>query len=239
MSLTERLDRSFYPAVQDNWDDTLLRQRVLALLRPEHSLLDLGAGAGIVTQMDFRGFAATICGVDPDPRVTSNPFLSEGRVGLGNAIPYGDNSFDLVVADNVLEHLEYPVTVFAEVARVLKPGGHFVFKTPNRWHYMPLISQSTPTWFHQMYNRMRGRSGDDTFPTFYRANSPADVTAIAHRAGLEVTALELIESRPEYLRINPLSYAVGIAYERLVNGVDALRGARILLIGTVRKPMQG
>jgi len=35
--------------------------------------LDLGAGAGIVSQMNFKGIASRVCGIDPDERVLSNP----------------------------------------------------------------------------------------------------------------------------------------------------------------------
>jgi len=48
---------------------------------------DLGAGAGIVEEMDFRGHARRICGIDPDPRVVDSPYLDEGQVGVGESIP--------------------------------------------------------------------------------------------------------------------------------------------------------
>ncbi len=119
------MDAKFYPTSARNWDDSLFRDRIIMKLTPESTVLDLGAGAGIVSQMDFRGHAARICGVDLDSRVEQNPFLDEGRVADGQAIPYPDASFDLVFADNVLEHLADPVSVFLEVSRVLKPGGVF------------------------------------------------------------------------------------------------------------------
>ena len=50
------------------------------------------------------------------------PYLDEGRDGVGESIPYPDASFDLVFADNVLDHLPDPARVFAEVARVLRGG---------------------------------------------------------------------------------------------------------------------
>ena len=62
-----------------------------------------------------------------------------------------------------MEHLEDPETVFGEINRVLKPGGIFLFKTPNRRHYMPLIAQLTPYRFHQFINKLRGRDSEDTF----------------------------------------------------------------------------
>lgn len=59
-ALVEYLDRKLYPGVGNNWDDTLFRERILARLTPEMVVLDLGAGAGIVDRMNFRGKAAKI-----------------------------------------------------------------------------------------------------------------------------------------------------------------------------------
>jgi SAM-dependent methyltransferase len=230
------LDRRLYPGFQDNWDDELLREAILAHLAPGVRALDLGAGAGIVRQMNLRGSGATICGVDLDPRVMSNPHLDEALVGSAEAIPYPDETFELVFSDNVLEHLPDPERAFREVARVLKPDGTFVFKTPNRFHYMPLIARITPTWFHRIYNRMRGRRDVDTFPTRYRANSRGAVLRLAAAAGLEVDSIARIEGRPEYLRVSAPLYVVGILYERVVNRFEALAPFRILLLGTLRKP---
>lgn len=235
-SIVDRIDRRFYPGFQKNWDDWLFRGRILARMAPSAVVLDLGAGAGIVSQMDFRGRAAKICGVDLDPRVATNPLLDEGRVSDAGRIPYDDDSFDLVFSDNVVEHLSEPLEVFREVHRILKPGGVFLFKTPNKNHYMPLIARVTPHGFHQFVNRLRGRAEVDTFPTCYRANSLGMVRRLANSAGLEVEQIERIEGRPEYLRITWVSYLLGLAYERMVNAFEFLAPFRILLIATLRKP---
>ena len=187
-------------------------------------------------QMNFRGRAARVCGVDLDPRVVDNPMLDEGRVADGARIPYGDASFDLVFADNVLEHLDRPLNVFREVARFLKPGGVFLFKTPNRRHYVATIARLTPHRFHQRIIAMRSRVADDVFPTRYRANSRGDVQRLAKDAGLGVDRIELIEGRPEYLRIFWPAYLVGLAYERIVNATSALEGFRVILVGALVKP---
>lgn len=230
------LDRSLYPGVEGRWDDALFRERVLALLDPEHVVLDLGAGAGIVPHTDFRGRARRVCGLDPDPRVVANPHLDEGRVGVGEHIPWPDQTFDLVFADNVLEHLERPVAVLREVARVLKPGGRFVAKTPNTLHYMPTVARLTPTGFHRFVNRLRGRAEADTFPTRYRVNSPAALRRCARAAGLELARAELHESRPEYLRFNAATYLAGWLYERSVNASERLARFRLVLVATLEKP---
>lgn len=236
MSLVSAIDRLFYHSFQSNWDDEIFRRKVLGALTPDATVLDLGAGAGLVQAMNFRGLARKVCGVDLDPRVTANPFLDEGIVSDVGAIPYPDNSFDIVFADNVMEHLARPDEAFSEIRRVLRPGGRLLFKTPNRNHYMPLIARLTPHTFHQWFNRRRGRNEADTFPTCYRCNSRTQVRTLATRAGLLIEAIDLIEGRPEYLRITGLTYIFGMLYERLVNATSMLAGLRIVMIAQIRKP---
>jgi len=52
------------------------------------------------------------------------------RAGEITALPYGDGAFDLVLACDVIEHVENDRLAFAELTRVLKPGGVFVFSVP-------------------------------------------------------------------------------------------------------------
>lgn len=236
MGLIEWIDERYYAGFQRNWDDLYFRKLILEKLTPDAKVLDLGAGAGIVAQMNFRGYAARICGVDPDVRVIHNPYLDEGKQGSGEDIPYPDDAFDVVFADNVLEHLETPSMVFGEVARVLKPGGIFLVKTPNRRHYMPLIARMTPHGFHQWVNRKRGRKEVDTFPTRYLANTSMDLQCLAENAGLIVESIRLVEGRPEYLRFLAPAYVFGLLYERLVNSTEILAPFRILIVAVFYKP---
>jgi len=128
-----------------------------------------------------------------------------------------------------------PESVFAEVARVLKPGGKFLFKTPNAFHSMPLIARFTPHRFHAFINKVRGREHVDTFPTLYRANSSRRISALAFQAGMNVESIQHVESRPEYMRILAPLYLFGIMYERTVNVSQIFSQLRILLIGVVCK----
>ena len=237
MSLTTKtwLDRTLYPRTQNNWDDQSFREAVLGLLRMDNSLLDLGAGAGVVRQMNFKPECGRVAGVDPDPRVLENPNLHEALVGTGEAIPYPDSRFDVVISNNVLEHLERPAAVFREVSRVLKDGGVFLAKTPNRNHYVTLLARLTPTWFHKFVNRMRGRAEEDTFPTVYRANSARQLRRLAQAAGFSVVSIRAIEGRPEYLRSFGPLYLLGFLYERLVNASELFAPFRVVLIGVFRK----
>lgn len=234
-SVVEWIDSSWYSAYAKNWDDAMFRERIIAHIKPDSVVLDLGAGAGIVAQMNFTGLAQKVCGVDLDPRVVDNPMLHEGRVSDAGEIPWEDNVFDVVFSDNVFEHLDDPLSVYREVSRVLKPGGVLLFKTPNKWHYMPTIARLTPHGFHQFVNRLRGRAEADTFPTRYRTNTKGDVSRLAAEAGFAVERIERIEGRPEYLRMTWPTYLAGALYERVVNSTSILAPFRILLVGTLRK----
>jgi len=232
------MDRQLYPEYESNWDDTLFRAEVLKVLKPEHVLLDVGAGAGIVSQMNFRGVAQRVTGIDLDPRVASNPYLDDSMIAGAESIPYPDNAFDVVIADNTLEHFENPKLAFEEIARVLKPGGFFLAKTPNKWHYMPIIARITPHWFHESVGRLRGRMETDTFPTLYRSNTLRTISRHARCAGLRTKGFKLIEARPEYLRFAFPAYFVGWVYERIVNSTPALQSFRILIIAILQKPVK-
>lgn len=234
--LTSWLDRIAYPELTDNWDNRLFRDAVVECLPEAKDILDLGAGAGIVQELNVRGMGARVCGVDLDPRVLQNPFLDDARVGGAEDIPYPDRSFDLVFCNNVLEHLPDPGRAFREVARVLRPGGLFLAKTPNRWHYVALLAQLTPHRVHEVVNEWRGRQREDTFPTLYRANSAAALRRWSAAAGLDVARLRRVEGRPEYLRMTAPTYLVGLAYERIVNATELLAPWRVVLIATFRKP---
>ena len=107
----------------------------------------------------------------------TNPYLDEAKVQQppDYAVPYADNTFDIVFSNCVIEHITDARQFFGEVYRVLKPGGIFLAKTPNRHHYVPWLARLTPHWFHEFYNRVRGRETDDTFPTTYACNSRSDI----------------------------------------------------------------
>ena len=236
-SLVKWIDQRFYADYHQNWDDEMFRRALLDVVQPDWVALDLGAGTGLVRQMNIRGLVRKVCGVDPDPRVLSNAALDEAKVGIGEKIPFEDESFDLVFSDNVLEHIQTPVAAFREIHRTLKPGGVFLFKTPNRFHYVPVLAQLTPHRAHQFVNRLRGRASADTFPTHYLANTPATIRRLARKAHFSINELRLIEGRPEYLRMTALTYVAGLAYERLVNSVPPLSPFRVVMIGRLCKPI--
>jgi SAM-dependent methyltransferase len=238
MTYINTIDNKYYSNYKDNWDDRLLRQQVLKYVDGTSKVLDLGAGAGVVEEMNFRSQVGKVYGLDPDQRVLENPYLDEARIGVGEKIPYPDSTFDHVIANNLLEHLVSPEKVLLEVSRVLKPGGFFHAKTPNKYHYVSLIARITPHVFHEYVNVIRGRDRDDTFPTKYKLNTENDIKKYSNIADLEVCEIRHVEGRPEYMRVNTFTYILGCMYERVVNSSSLFRKLRVVLLVRLKKAPQ-
>jgi SAM-dependent methyltransferase len=232
MTTIEDLDRRFYPGYVDEHArfDTMIRR----CLEPGAVVLDAGAGRGIMYPYDYRSIVGRVAGVDTDPAVTENANLTDAAVADLTSLPYADGEFDVVFSKYVFEHLERPLAAMRELRRVLKPGGHLLIHTPNRWHYVALFATLTPTKFHVWFNEKRGRVGADTFPTRYRANSRQRLAALADAAGFRLVEVELLETKPDYLYFHPWAYRAGIAYERLVNRFDTLAGMRVQLLADLQ-----
>lgn len=101
-------------------------------------VLDLGCGFGGRTVRFAELGARTVTGVEVTQSTVEHARLfaaSHGaavdfRVGSGEAIPLGDASVDLVLMNDVMEHVVSPAAVLAETARVLRPGGRLVTVFP-------------------------------------------------------------------------------------------------------------
>jgi SAM-dependent methyltransferase len=108
--------------------------------------------------------------------VLKNSALAEAKVvAAGDPIPYPDESFDLVLADYVLEHVSEADApgVANEVLRVLRPGGWFAARTPNKWGMIGLGARAVPNRLHTRFlHRLQpGRKDEDVFPVEYHMNT--------------------------------------------------------------------
>lgn len=97
---------------------------------PGVRLLDVGAGQGALSaRLRDAGYAVSAC--DLFPEMFRIPGIECLGVDANGRLPYPDASFDLAIAVEVVEHLEGHRSFYTEVRRILKPGGAFVFTTPN------------------------------------------------------------------------------------------------------------
>ena len=158
--------------------------RVNALLDPSMTVLDFGAGRGaqLFDQSSryrnelskLQGKVKWLIGVDLDPAVTKNPFLDEAHVIDGeSSLPFAPDTFDLIYADWVLEHVVSPEKFVAMVHSVLKPGGWLCARTPNRWGMTGISANLIPNRLHDriLSGLQPDREARDIFPTMYRMNT--------------------------------------------------------------------
>jgi SAM-dependent methyltransferase len=103
-----------------------------ALLPRSGKILEVGCGTGGLLAAAAR-FGMDIEGTDIALRwlVVAQRRLDD--LGLSVPLPYADASFDAVVADSLLEHLDEPAAAFKEWSRVLRPGGTLLVWSPNRY----------------------------------------------------------------------------------------------------------
>ena len=106
----------------------------LADPRPGQRLLDVGCGNGAAPVHLARTFGLEATGVDVDPEQIEAAKTHAGGferasflVGDTTSLPFEDGAFDLVFTNKVTHHVPDWQGALAEMARVLKPGGHLVY----------------------------------------------------------------------------------------------------------------
>ncbi len=169
-------------------------------------ILELGCGGGLMAEEYARRGAFTV-GIDrsfPSLRVARHHAAAEGITieyvaTLAEELPFPDGAFDAVVTADTLEHVEGVERVIAEAARVLKPGGCFVYDTVNRtWRSRLLL-----VWLPQNIFRIAPPDTHD----YRKFVKPEELHALLTKYGLTNC-----ETRGLPLRRHPI--AAGLSYAR-------------------------
>jgi methionine biosynthesis protein MetW len=132
------------------------KHQILQLIepRPKGRLLDCGCGDGEFTvRLANRARVAEAYGVERvDERIAeaSDHGVIVTKADLNDPLPYRDHFFDIIHANQIVEHLINADLFLAEARRVLRPDGYAIFSTNNlaSWHNilsLALGMQPTPT----------------------------------------------------------------------------------------------
>ncbi len=158
-------------------------------------LLDVGCATGEYTDAMAPGFEQ-VDAIDIElDRLAVYAQHHPSNVSLHTqsvtSLEFADGTFDVVTMIEVLEHLPDTAVALSEIKRVLRPGGHLLLTTPNRWwpleqHGVPLGNRRLPgmampglTWVKPLHRRLC-RTG---------AFTRADLQALGDAAGLRLTGV--------------------------------------------------
>jgi SAM-dependent methyltransferase len=96
-------------------------------------ILDIGCGLGVYVRK-FREFSDRVYGIDIDAkRLREGARTTPGlMLSASETLPFRACTFDVVVLNEVIEHVRDDAATLAEALRVIRPGGHIVIYAPNR-----------------------------------------------------------------------------------------------------------
>lgn len=161
-------------------------EQVLTQLDLTGEILDFGAGRGNLTQrLQALGRFTSLTAIDIMSRPIGIDDLKWLTWDLNEALDIPDQSFDVIVSAEVIEHLENPRAVAREWFRLLRPGGTLVFSTPNNESWRSLVALL-----------LRGH-----FVAFSDSCYPAHITALL-RKDIEHILIEAGFSVPQFVFSN-------------------------------------
>lgn len=139
---------------------------------PGRRILDLGSGMG------GTSVALALAGAAPLAYEYNHAYCEIARLraarydialpvinGAGERLPFADRSFDMAICWDVVEHVQDPERLLAELARVLRPGGRVLLTVINRYAYrdphyhLPLLNwipRGLAEWLIERWGRSKG-----------------------------------------------------------------------------------
>ncbi len=177
---------------------------------------------------------ALTTGVDPDWQSLNEHRLPGIRrvAATSDSLPFSAQTYDLILASWILEHLPFPADTLQQVWRILKPGGAFIFITPNGRHPAAQLNRLLGRLAglqNILVEQLYGRDRVDTFPTYYRANTRERLYQLANQAGLQLVDLVTVPD-PTYLAFSPSMFRLARLIE---DNISASR--HIHLVGVMRR----
>ena len=209
--------RQRYRALNPQWQtsgDTYERT-VREAITKQTRLLDIGGGRGGLIEI-IHDQVATAAALDPDlPSLIDHRAPTVNRIcGVADTLPFADNSFDLITASWLLEHLDQPEAVFKEIHRVLDHNGKFIFLTPNFNHPLLITNYLLRPLQHTLIPLLYSRAEADTFPVRYKVNTPSRLHRVCERVGFTLELSFIAD--PTYTAFNDPLFNLSVTLEKLI-----------------------
>ncbi|MFH1175235.1 MAG: class I SAM-dependent methyltransferase [bacterium] len=184
----DEIVKKYYPEFKDV--GYFFKKYLEKYINSDSEILDIGCGRQAFGA-EFYKKAKKRVGVDPDQEaLNDNKLMDEKYCCDERNIPNSIGQFDVIIAQWVLEHMENPDKSFEEIERLAKPGGYFIFMTPNIYSPLILFSKICPIFLKKRFRGKLGIKEEDTYPTCYRANSAAKINQILIRNNFEKVELK-------------------------------------------------
>lgn len=137
-------------------------------------------------------------------------------VDLSVPLPFGDQSMDGVIATEVLEHLPNHSLVLSEISRILKPGGFFLFSTPNI-HRLNSRLGFALHGIHELAGATihGGQSSADLYSTHHNPVYFPVIHALLWQADLRIQQMAYTRANPSSWLALPLFYPLNALLVRL------------------------
>jgi len=204
--------------------------------------LDLGCGWKIFPEgkleqeKQLLASCGLVVGMDGDfPAIAKHRSLTHRVCGDIEAhLPFQNECFDLATANMVLEHIKDPLHLFDGIYRVLRPGGKFIFHTPNALGWYVMGARLLPDRAKRFLARkLEHRNEVDVYRTYYQANTGKELLRLARAARFEKCHLLFVRTNALFHSLAPLGLAE-LLWLRILDK-EPLRGLRPNIIGICLK----
>jgi SAM-dependent methyltransferase len=208
-----------------------------ALQKHDGRVLDLGCGDGfLLAEVDRIGDLSArgweLHGADYSPAVLADarrwPYTFE-QCNLEEGAPYPDDTFDIVIASQLIEHLYDPDHLLREARRILRPGGQVLLTTPNlqAWYNRALFAAGIQPIFYETSTKS-SYIGAGPLARVKRSPDPVGHVRVFNRRAL----LDLLVSegfRPVELRGARFERIPATRLDRLFNRFPSLASNLVVL----------
>jgi ubiquinone/menaquinone biosynthesis C-methylase UbiE len=237
-----RLEKKMVPGLRSSQYEYFA---ALSAVFPEDARwLDVGCGHNVFTswmtteERQIVSRARFAVGIDLDlASIRTHQTIRDRALCTLENLPFPPDTFNVVSANMVVEHVEDPAAALHAIHRVLKPSGVFAFHTTNRRNPLIRVAARMPQSLKNMLIRVfENRASEDVYPTWYRFNLSEQIRAAAAEANFEVVNLNQVSTSALTVMLGPL-VALELLWIRWI-GSPGRAGLRTNIVGVLRKPGQ-